>query len=122
MHTDCYKPHVQLDTLKLGWCKVGPAGAQALFDLVMYNQTISALDLRGNALGNDGAIILGRGLRAMVGAGCRRCGTCAQDDGDAALVRRMLEMRHLCAGCWRCDTCAQDVGDATLVLSVTVGL
>jgi Ran GTPase-activating protein (RanGAP) involved in mRNA processing and transport len=31
----------------------------------MYNQTLTSLDLRGNALGNDGAIILARGLRAM---------------------------------------------------------
>eukprot|EP00983_Pelagomonas_calceolata_P125543 1161220-Pelagomonas_calceolata.AAC.7 len=57
---------MQLDNLKLGWCKVGPAGAQALTELLMYNQTLSALDLRGNAFGNDGVIVLGRGLRAMV--------------------------------------------------------
>lgn len=59
----------RVETLKLGWCKVGGgAGAGALADLLMFNTTVTCLDLRGNALGNDGAVLLGRGLRARVGA------------------------------------------------------
>lgn len=38
-------------TLKIGWCKIGEAeGAKALADLLMFNQTLSTVDLRGNIL------------------------------------------------------------------------
>lgn len=40
-------------------------GARTISELLMYNTTLTSLDLRGNALGNDGAIILGRGIKAM---------------------------------------------------------
>ena len=56
-----------LDTLKLGWCKLGPAGAKHIAELLSFNSTLVALDLRGNELGNDGAIILGRGIRCVGG-------------------------------------------------------
>jgi Ran GTPase-activating protein (RanGAP) involved in mRNA processing and transport len=60
-----FKFNTKVETLKLGWCKVGGGpGARALADLIMYNTTISQLDLRGNAFGNDGAILIGRGLRS----------------------------------------------------------
>jgi len=65
---------------------VGAGGAQALCELLMYNQTLSALDLRGNAFGNDGAIVLGRGLRAMVRA--RAQGACASDCAGASCCSR----------------------------------
>jgi hypothetical protein len=40
-----------VDTLKVGWCKIGEAdGAKALADLLMFNQTLSTVDLRGNIL------------------------------------------------------------------------
>ncbi|GFH31964.1 uncharacterized protein HaLaN_31104, partial [Haematococcus lacustris] len=55
---------LKLETLKLGWCKVGPLGARALADLVMFNKSITTLDFRGNALGNDGVIIIARGLKS----------------------------------------------------------
>lgn len=55
--------HPQITALKMGWCKLGPAGARAVSDLLMFNQSLTALDLRGNGLGNDGAIILARGLK-----------------------------------------------------------
>ncbi|GLI67888.1 hypothetical protein VaNZ11_012165 [Volvox africanus] len=55
----------KLSTLKMGWCKVaGGDGARALSDLLLLNNTLSHVDLRGNALGNDGAILLSRGLKA----------------------------------------------------------
>lgn len=41
----------QVDTLKVGWCKIGDGdGAKALADLLMFNQTLSTVDLRGNIL------------------------------------------------------------------------
>ena len=44
-------PRPQVDTLKVGWCKIGEAdGAKALADLLMFNQTLSTVDLRGNIL------------------------------------------------------------------------
>ena len=55
-----------LDTLKLGWCKLGPEGSRHVAELISFNSTLSHLDLRGNELGNDGAIILGRGLKYVV--------------------------------------------------------
>ncbi len=42
---------------------MAPQGAHHVADLLMFNSTIRTLDLRGNALGNDGAIILSRGLK-----------------------------------------------------------
>lgn len=55
---------VQLDALKLGWCKIASGeGARAVSELLLFNSTLTSLDLRGNSLGNDGAILIGRGLR-----------------------------------------------------------
>lgn len=52
-------------TLKLGWCKLGGgAGARGLADILLFNSTLASLDLRGNALGNDGAVALARALRS----------------------------------------------------------
>ncbi len=61
-------PPQALSELKLGWCKLGLDGGRHAADLLMFNATLSALDLRGNALGNDGAIVLARGLKQA-----RRC-------------------------------------------------
>lgn len=48
----------------MGWCHVGPdGGAKAVADLLMFNNTISVLDLRGNGLGNAGAAHLARSLK-----------------------------------------------------------
>lgn len=48
-------PPLQLEVLGMGWCKVGNGdGVKAVADMLMYNQTIRRLDLRGNGLGNDG--------------------------------------------------------------------
>ncbi len=47
----------------MGWCKLGAQGARSVSDLLLMTSTLRALDLRGNALGNDGAIIVSRGLR-----------------------------------------------------------
>lgn len=55
---------LSVETVKLGWCKIGGAeGAKALSNLLMFNQSIKTLDIRGNALGNDGAIHMSRGFR-----------------------------------------------------------
>lgn len=46
---------MNIDTLKMGWCKIGGGdGARAMSDLVMFNTTLKTLDLRGNNFGNDG--------------------------------------------------------------------
>ena len=46
-----------LDALKLGWCKLGDGeGAKAMADLLMFNTTLSQLDLRGNNFGDAGAV------------------------------------------------------------------
>lgn len=49
----------------MGWCKLGPDdGAKAMANLLMFNGTLVALDLRGNGLGNAGAAQLARALKA----------------------------------------------------------
>ena len=54
----------QVETLKMGWCHVGPDnGAKAVADLLMFNNTLAVLDLRGNGLGNAGAVHLARALK-----------------------------------------------------------
>lgn len=46
---------MQVETLKMGWCNIGPDdGAKAVSDLLMFNGTIATLDLRGNGLGDAG--------------------------------------------------------------------
>jgi Ran GTPase-activating protein (RanGAP) involved in mRNA processing and transport len=56
----------QVKTLKLGWCKVGAGeGAAALADLLLFNSTLTAVDLRGNGLGNAGAAALARALKEL---------------------------------------------------------
>jgi Ran GTPase-activating protein (RanGAP) involved in mRNA processing and transport len=58
----------KLETLKLGWCKLGVEGSRSISELLVMNSTLRSLDLRGNELGNDGAIILGRGLKSVGGS------------------------------------------------------
>lgn len=49
--TIAYARQSQVDTLKLGWCNIEDGdGAKALSDLLMYNQTLVTVDLRGNKL------------------------------------------------------------------------
>ncbi|KAF8055831.1 EGY2 [Scenedesmus sp. PABB004] len=88
-----FKHDTKLETLKLGWCKVGGGeGARALADLLMFNTTLTQLDLRGNGLGNDGAILLSRGLRS---AESRALGELdlgyneVKDDGACALAQAL---------------------------------
>ncbi len=48
----------------MGWCHVGAdAGAKAVADLLMFNNSIAVLDLRGNGLGNAGAAQIARSLK-----------------------------------------------------------
>ena len=48
---------VQIDVLKAGWCKIGEKdGAKAIADLILFNTTLTTLDLRGNGLSNPGRI------------------------------------------------------------------
>lgn len=73
----------QIETVGLGWCKVGSGeGVKAVADMLMYNQSIRRLDLRGNGLGNDGGLRGARGgglggprgrVLAGVRAGWRLC-------------------------------------------------
>ncbi|PNH05886.1 Amidase 1 [Tetrabaena socialis] len=82
-----------LTTLKMGWCKVaGGDGARALSDLLLLNSTLSALDLRGNSLGNDGAILLSRGLKAAANAKLAELDLGyneIKDDGACALAQAL---------------------------------
>jgi hypothetical protein len=79
-HTACHSrlptgpASPQVETLGLGWCKVGNGpGVKAVADMLMYNQTIRRLDLRGNGLGNDGARA---GRRGFCGLAWRVAGCC----------------------------------------------
>ena len=46
---------MQIDVLKMGWCKIGEKdGAKAIADLILFNTSLTTLDLRGNGLGNAG--------------------------------------------------------------------
>ena len=56
----CTRPKfvvLQIDVLKAGWCKIGEKdGAKAIADLILFNTTLTTLDLRGNGLSNPGDI------------------------------------------------------------------
>ena len=55
---------LQVETLKMGWCKLGKTdGAAAAADLIMFNTSLHTLDLRGNGFENNGAILLSRALK-----------------------------------------------------------
>ena len=70
-------PSLQLEVLGMGWCKVGSGdGVKAVADMLMYNNTIRRLDLRGNGLGNDGEGVAVRGWRAGLGRAPACLGTC----------------------------------------------
>lgn len=58
----------------------GGDGARALSDLLLLNATLVHLDLRGNGLGNDGAILLSRGLKVGI-ATCGACGNAVSVGG-----------------------------------------
>lgn len=46
---------LQVEVLKMGWCKVGEGdGAKAIADLILFNTSLTTLDLRGNSLNNPG--------------------------------------------------------------------
>ena len=48
---------MQIDVLKMGWCKIGENnGAKAIADLILFNTSLTTLDLRGNGLGNAGEL------------------------------------------------------------------
>ncbi len=50
---------LQIEVLKMGWCKVGEnEGAKAIADLILFNTSIATLDLRGNSLNNPGGPLL----------------------------------------------------------------
>lgn len=59
---ECCRPQIvssslvmQIDVLKAGWCKIGEKdGAKAIADLILFNTTLTTLDLRGNGLSNPG--------------------------------------------------------------------
>ena len=55
---------LQVESLKMGWCKLGKVeGAAAVSDLVMFNNTLHSLDVRGNGFEDNGAILLSRALK-----------------------------------------------------------
>lgn len=55
---------VQVENLKMGWCKLGKVeGAAAVADLIMFNTTLNTLDVRGNSFEDNGAILISRALK-----------------------------------------------------------
>ena len=58
---------VQIEVLKVGWCKVGEnEGAKAIADLILFNTTIATLDLRGNSLNNPGDLVDQHHFKSLV--------------------------------------------------------
>ena len=98
---------LQLETLKLGWCKLGEGkGAQAIADLLLFNQTLAVLDLRGNGLGNPGAAALSAALKGHTNEQLTELDIGyneIKDDGacSVAQVRSSLSSHHtiLCVLC-----------------------
>jgi Leucine Rich repeat len=94
----------QVETLRLGWCKIGEKeGAKAVADLVMFNTTLAVLDLRGNGLGNNGAILVSRGLKEHVNEKLTELDLGyneMKDDGAFAIAQvRAQRGRRACRGC-----------------------
>lgn len=55
-----------METLRLSWCKIGSGdGAKSIADLLLFNTTLTAVDLRGNNFGDPGAFQLARALREL---------------------------------------------------------
>ena len=56
----------QVETLRLSWCKLGSGeGAKSVADLLLFNTTLSMVDLRGNNFGDPGAFHIARALREL---------------------------------------------------------
>lgn len=89
-------PRPQVDTLKVGWCKIGEGdGAKALADLLMFNQTLSTVDLRGNILVRPPS-----GTRA---APCYCAVLAVTEDvhaGCSSTLRAALHALHLAPAVW----------------------
>lgn len=90
-HTHASK---QIETLKVGWCKIGGAeGAKAVADLLMFNTSLQRLDLRGNGLGNDGAVLVSRALREHTNEQLRELDLGyneIKDDGACAIAQVLV--------------------------------
>jgi Ran GTPase-activating protein (RanGAP) involved in mRNA processing and transport len=101
----------------MGWCKVGSGeGVQAVADMLMYNQTLRRLDLRGNGLGNDGE-------EAGAALGCtlrRTWHALQQPDMTAALLWRTLEGPSLSAAGSRPARVHPSASPAALILRYSV--
>lgn len=83
---------LQVETLKMGWCNVGPDdGAKAVADLLMFNNTIATLDLRGNGLMDAGAPF----TCGSVGAHQCRCRSGRHVLLVTALLRQSCRLRSI---------------------------
>ena len=50
----------------MGWCKVGgEQGAASLAEMLLFNDSLTTLDIRGNQLGNSGAVHISRALKEL---------------------------------------------------------
>lgn len=64
-----------MDTLKIGWCNIEDGdGAKALADLLMFNQTLATVDMRGNKLVRVPAVPIV--ATNSCGCGYRNSGAC----------------------------------------------
>ncbi|KAK9812234.1 hypothetical protein WJX73_005974 [Symbiochloris irregularis] len=67
---DLLKFELQVENLRLGWCKLGSGkAAEAIADLLQLNTTLKVVDLRGNNLKDPGALYVARALRELTNEG-----------------------------------------------------
>lgn len=110
LHTGCNCRvtcvHLQVETLRLGWCKLGSGdGAAAVADLLLFNASLVTVDLRGNGFGDSGAIHIARALReltteklAELDLGYNEI----KDDGACQLALVRCRLARLCMRRLRC--------------------
>ena len=57
---------MQVETLRLNWCKLGSGkAAEAVADLLQFNTSLKVVDLRGNNLADGGAFAVARAIREL---------------------------------------------------------
>jgi hypothetical protein len=75
-----------LQTLLLGFNRIGPVGAAALADALVGAPALTDLDVEWNGVANAGAVALARGLARRGDTGLRRLGLASNGISDAGAV------------------------------------
>ena len=72
--------------LSLTYCEIGPEGGDALFEVIIYqNSKLAELSLTGNPLTNDGIVPIFRGLAAAKSLTQVYLNDCQWDDSEEVL-------------------------------------